>query len=136
MRQPIVLWVALSRHGRDVTGLLISLRMQNQPVQCFDRPAALDESGRQKVEQRGMGRTGAAGTEVVLGPHQSVTEMMLPDAIDDHTGRKGTGIRAGDPRGQFAPAASLLIGRQPLAAEDFEKSTRDFGAQAGRLARN
>ncbi len=60
--------------------------------------------------------------------------MMLPDAIDDHAGRKRSGIPAGDPRGQFSSPASLFIDRQPLAAEDSEKSTRDFRAQAGRLA--
>ena len=108
--------------------------MQNQSVERFDRPTALDESGGQKIEQRRMGRTGTADTEVVLGPHQSITKMMLPDAIDDHARRKRSGIRAGDPSGQFSSPASLLIDRKPLAAEDLEKSTWDFRAQAGRLA--
>ena len=70
----------------------------------FERPAIRDEPSRQPIEQRGMSRRFRPQTEVAGRAHQSVTEMPLPDAIDDHARGERVLFRR-DPTRQLAPAA-------------------------------
>ena len=79
------------------------------PDGCADEPLA-ELDGRTPLEAAAMPALSrlAARAEVVRRLHQSLAEMILPDAIDhDASGERI--LLVGDPRGQqVAPAASII----------------------------
>src|SRR5207244_2807823 len=70
--------------------------------QILDRPAVLDETQGQLVEQFGVRGPIPLGTEVVDAAHQSLAQEVLPDAVDQHACRERVrGVR--HPPGQLQP---------------------------------
>src|SRR5207302_9946250 len=103
--------------------LFISGREHNLAVEGLDGPTGSNEARGQMIEQFGMGRRFAEGAKVTRGPHQSLAEMVLPDAIDQDPSREGV-VLAGNRVSQLEPAASLGKGLV-FAAEDAKKAMRD-----------
>ena len=50
------------------------------------RQPCCDEVVGQPFEQLGMGRRVRTNAEVADGAHEPLSEMMLPDPVDDHAG--------------------------------------------------
>ena len=75
-------------------------------MERLQRPAILDEPGREPVEQLRVRRELAQPAEIVDRTDQALAEMPAPDAIHDHPGRERV-PRAGQPSGQLEPAAGL-----------------------------
>ena len=100
-------------------------------MQLLERPAARDELTRQMIEQFRVSRSFASQSEIAGRSHQTGSEVVHPDAIDDDSrGERvvGTGNR---PR-EFQPSAAVLK-RLPLAASQRgqELSRRDLTGMAG-----
>ena len=83
----------------------IDVRVQDQPVDLLDAPPALHELPGQPVDQVLMSRPAAIGAKIAGGGHQSVAEVVLPDAVDHHPGRQGV-FPTGNPLGQQLTAAA------------------------------
>lgn len=80
-----------------------------------------------------MRRRLAARAEVVRRRDEAAAEVVLPKAIHHHArGERVRGI--GNPVREFEPAARRAIFRQWLAAENLREVTRDFLAEALRVA--
>ena len=95
--------------------LAIGRRGQDQPVQRLEVPALSHEFGRQPVEQLGMAGRLAQAAEVARRARQPPPEMVLPDPVDDHPGRKRI-VRPAQPAGQGQPPPGRL--RRPRARLD------------------
>ena len=82
-----------------------------------------------------MGRTGAAGAEIVLGPHQSVTKWCCQMRLAITCAQPAAPPGAGDP---LRPVRAVRFLSRRVEADGrpriFDKSPRDFGAESGRLA--
>ena len=70
----------------------------------------------------------AQDAEVARRAHQTLAEMLLPDAVDEHAGRERIG-RAGNRLGQLFPPAAGDIRRGLVRAEHLDKPTRHLGAK-------
>src|SRR5215467_13085687 len=101
------------------------MREHYKPVQRLDRPSALDKTRRQIIEQFRMGRSLTPRSKIVGSLNDSLSKVMLPDAIDHHSGCQGI-LGIGQPRRQFQPAASFFSFRQSLPAKDLEETARRF----------
>ena len=71
-------------------------------MQLLERPALLDKPIRQPIEQFRMRRLFAHPTEIAGRANQALSEMVLPDAVDDDSSRQRV-FRAGNPA---APAST------------------------------
>ena len=91
--------------------------------QPLHRPAFLDERGGQVVEQLGVRRQFADVAEVVDRADQAGAEQMMPDAVDHHPRRQRI-VGAGDPLGQFQPAAARRGERVARRRQHFEIASR------------
>src|SRR5438067_9039138 len=92
-------------------------------MKLFEAPAVLDEFDGEPVQQLRMGRTLAARPEVVRRADEALTEVPLPDAIDDDACRERV-LRRGDPVGKCrAPRTG-----RPFAAR---LATGERGGQSG-----
>ena len=116
------------RVGREVFGVghtaeLVSAGQGNLADQLLHRPAVRHEAARQVVEQFRMRRALAGRAEVVWRADDALAEKVLPNAVGHDAGRERV-LRAGDPVGQFDPAA--LAGRNlrwPSRAEHGHETT-------------
>src|SRR5499426_1930560 len=112
----------------------------------FYAPPTFDELDRQPVEQFGMGRGLASRAEIFGRRYQSLSEILLPDAIDDDAGGQGV-ISVDDPFRQAEPIrgrvfrerverggnarADRVAGTPPVAAFEDARLARDFaGAES------
>ena len=82
-----------------------SLAQNDSADEPFDRPAILDEFRGEAVEQFRMRRRHAHVAEIVGGRDDASTEKMMPDAIDDHSGRQWI-VGAGDQFREFTATAA------------------------------
>src|SRR5262249_42625170 len=114
-------FVGAARHA-------VRAREQDEPMDRLRRPAALNEAGREKIEQLRMRRAVPHGAEVVDGPHDAAAEIALPDAID-HDAREQRSGGAREALRQLEPAAAAAYGRLIGAAEDLQKSPRNAVAE-------
>src|SRR5882724_13234462 len=78
----------------------------------FDAPALRDEFTGEPIEKFGMRRPRAPRAEIARRGHETPTEMMLPDAVDQDAGGERVG-RTGQPVGQRRSPAR---GRRPEEA--------------------
>src|SRR5262245_29844862 len=86
---------------------LIRTRKQDQAMHGLDRPAALDKTRRQKIQQLRVSGTLADRTPVVGRTHQALVEMPLPDAVDhDARGQRMRGT--GQPARQLDPSTTVV----------------------------
>ena len=95
----------------------------------LDRPAAGHEAVGEVIEQLRVRRRPPLLAEVIGSTHQSLSEMVLPDAVDHHACRQRV-LRTAQPLGQLQATAALAVGDR-LAAEDLQEAARRLGA--GRL---
>ena len=72
-------------------------------MQGLEAVAVHSEPSSQPVKQVGMGWPAAAGPEVARGLDNSPAEMVVPDAVDNHS-REERILRRGHPGGE-RPAA-------------------------------
>ena len=56
--------------------------VDDEAMDCFLFPAAVDELCRQPIEKLGVGWFGAVFTEVIGGGDEACAEMILPESID------------------------------------------------------
>ena len=90
-------------------------------MQRFDRPAGLDELPRQPVEQFRVRGPLAFGTEVARRADDPFAEVMLPDAVDHHTGRQRV-VCGPEPASQLRPAAARADRRLPVFRQGQRKT--------------
>ena len=89
---------SLARHA-------VRSRQNDLLDEILDVPSVFDKLHRQMVEQSWMARRFAHGAEVVDRRHDTLTEQMVPRAIDEHPGRER--VRGVDKASrQFEAAAS------------------------------
>ncbi len=88
---------------------LVDTRKHDQAVQRLDRPAAVDESAGEVVEQLGVRWGEPSAAEVVLGGDEATAEVVLPDPVDHHAGGQRIG-RPSQPIGQGEAAAPRVGG--------------------------
>ena len=115
-QQPIV------RIGREIGRRIIRAQLVRRgehdlAMHGLDRPLVLDEAARQIIEQLRMRGTLAQLAEIAGRAHDSLAEMMLPDAIH-HDARGQRIARIGDRLGQVQPAAAV---RETAAARRRER---------------
>ena len=79
--------------------MLVGARAQDQPLHGFDAPALRNEFAGEPIEKFGMRRSRAARAEIAWRGHETPTEMMLPEAVDQDAGGERVG-RTGKPVGQ------------------------------------
>src|SRR3569623_1294427 len=73
-----------------------------------------------------MAGTSAIDAEVARRRHDALTEMILPEAIDDHASRQCV-LRRSDPIRQYQPPFLLRrIEIEPPAAAKFRESARRY----------
>ncbi len=100
----------------------------------------LDEPAGQPVQQLRMGRRFTHRAEVARCPHQTDTEMILPDAVDDHASGQRVvqclvNHRARVSRRREVLGAFRRRGKLRLRCHGHRRNTgADFGARVGRLA--
>ena len=102
-------------------------------MQRLDRPTALDESPGQVIEKLGVAWRLATRPEVARSAHQTRTEVVHPDAVDQHASRQRV-VRARDRTSQLQPAAALGEGTRIRGGEGLEELTWDGLAHHGRIA--
>ena len=90
------------------------MTQNDQAVHVLDAPAAVDKLVGEKIEQLGMARAVAVETKVVGGSHDSLAEVILPNAIDHHSGCQRM-FRAGNPVRELR-TRSAGVWRQPRRA--------------------
>src|SRR5579859_5223729 len=113
--------------------LLVSGAEQHQPVQMFDAPARADEFRSQPIEQSRVARRITARAEISRGPHQGLTEMLHPDAIDKNA--RGERIGAGSNRlSKLEPPAALREWARLATAEQAHEGAWNRVAQARGIA--
>ena len=105
-------------------------RGHHQPVHRLDAPAALDELGREPVEQFRMRRPLAHLAEVARRAHDAFAEVMLPDPVH-HDARGQRILRRRKPLGESAPppgrwSRPAAARERPLASRLATESTPGF----------
>src|SRR5206468_12328272 len=93
------LGIALQGFWRAFARLLVGCRTKDQPMHGFDAPALRDEFAGEPIEKFGLRRSRATRAEIARRGHETPTEMMLPDAVDQDAGGERVG-RTGQPGGQ------------------------------------
>src|SRR5258706_2838590 len=66
-------------------GHSVGIRQQDELVHFLQRPPRTDKLRRQPIKQSGIGRWCPRPAEVARGLHDSLAEMVLPQAIYIHT---------------------------------------------------
>ena len=81
---------------------------QNQLVDRFESPTAMHQFDGQPIEQLGMSRSHPLRAEITRRGDNSPSQVMLPEAVDDHPGEQLTSsvIDVGDPIGERLPPKS------------------------------
>src|SRR4029077_15229552 len=80
-----VFGITLVTQRMMVGGLTIYGGCQDHFVQPFEPPAVLDKITREPVEQFGMRGTLAHCAKIRRCAHEATSEMVQPNAIDEHT---------------------------------------------------
>ena len=97
-------------------------------MQLFDREAVGHKTDGQPVEQGLVVGPLTESSEVVGGTDQPVSEVSLPDAVDQHSSRQRVAVGC-DPASQFQPPAAGSFERLLVeAGGDSRKPARDPGA--------
>src|SRR5439155_17479885 len=74
--------------------LPVGSRQHNLPMQPFDTPSVLDEVRSEPIEQFRMSWGSSLRSEIVGSAYDSVTEMILPDAVHEYPrGERMIGLR-------------------------------------------
>src|SRR5206468_12777097 len=104
--------------------LLVGGRTKDQPMHGFEAPALRNEFAGEPIEKFGMRRSRAARAEIARRGHETPTEMMLPEAVDQDAGGERVG-RTGKPVGQR---------RSPARGSRFEEVRSRLGVGIGDLS--
>src|SRR5207247_5355248 len=94
-----VLGIALQGFWRGFARLMVGGRTKDQPMHGFDAPALRHEFTGEPIEEFGMRRSRATRAEIARRGHETPTEMMLPEAVDQDAGGERVG-RTGKPVGK------------------------------------
>ena len=120
--------------GARGRGLPKRSREQHQPLEVFHRPAAADEFIGEPVEQFGMRRAAAVGSEIARRIHEPGAKRVLPQPVHHHP-RGERILRTRDPLGEFhAPRLLGLVHGEAERADDRQRIRRDDLAFLHRLA--
>ena len=79
-----VLGINLQRRGVRRARLPIHGAGDHEPVNRLEPPTALDEPARKVVQQLRMRRARTEVPEIMRRAHQTLPEVMMPQAIDNH----------------------------------------------------
>ena len=117
----------------EVGGLQERARKDDRADELLRRPTALDERGREVIEEGGVLAGRGADSEVARGLDERLAEEVHPDTVDHHAGGQRVG-RASDGVGEVEAAAALgeFLGR--AVGEDGKVLARDLLARAGGAA--
>ena len=102
--------------------LTVGFAGDDQAVQVFQAPSVADEVVSEPFEEFGVGWGLASGTEVADGTDEALSEVVLPDAVDDDSGEERASplVKVGDPIGQGATLLGAVVsetgfeGRLPI----------------------
>ena len=125
-KQPVVR-IHLSRPLIRDARQAIRVRQHHLAVHRFHRPAAFAEAPGQVVEKLRVRWPVAGLAEIVDRPHQSLAEMMLPDAVH-HDARGQRIIRTEQRLGQFQASAAIRIRRRLVRGQHVQKSAGSLSA--------
>ena len=139
MREQAVFGIALAEHARDrrrgPRSLAISGGGDDRPMQRLEPPAGARQLHRKPVEQRGMRRPRALGSEVLAGLDQAAAEVLRPDPVRSHPADQWIGV-AGEPaREREAIARRPLVGGSANTAGTAAGTTSPGLAKAPRWRR-
>ena len=95
--------------GRAGRNHAIRLRGDHQSVHRFHAPAAIHELYGQPIEQRGIGRRGAADAKIENRRHQRLAKMPHPHLVHRHARRERI-VPLCNPAGQRQPPAGAGCG--------------------------
>lgn len=76
-------------------------------MEAFETPAVVHEVGGEPVEEFGVGGRVAETAEVAGGGGEALTEVLLPNAVDEDAGGQGV-LAGGDPAGEGGAAAGAV----------------------------